>query len=271
MSLDTNRLVRLIKQAAVEAIDAHDPMALKIGEVVSASPLKIQINQKITIPASQLLLTNAVRNYTATLGVDNNETQNTEFSNVIDSAVNWAVSIANDNTHGYDQASRWGPDYDCSSLVISAYNQAGVGVKAAGATYTGNMKNAFLSCGFLDVTNSITLSNGRGLKKGDVLLNTSHHTALVVTDGGSTIVNASINEKGKTSGGKTGDQTGKEIYVRGYYNYPWNSVLRYSAQGPTPSADKLLLKMSLKVGERVLLLRCDGGQKFIVLDRLEAP
>ena len=35
-------------------------------------------------------------------------------------AVTWAIRIANDPAHGYDQDNRWGPDYDCSSLVISA-------------------------------------------------------------------------------------------------------------------------------------------------------
>lgn len=70
MSLDAQNLVMLIKQAAVEAVNAKDPMSLKIGEVVSTSPLKISINQKITIPASQLLLTNAVRDYTVYETVD---------------------------------------------------------------------------------------------------------------------------------------------------------------------------------------------------------
>ena len=70
MSLDAQKLVMLIKQAAVEAVNAKDPMSLKIGEVVSVSPLKISINQKITIPASQLLLTNAVRDYTVYETVD---------------------------------------------------------------------------------------------------------------------------------------------------------------------------------------------------------
>lgn len=44
-------------------------------------------------------------------------------------AVTWAIEIANDPAHGYDQDNRWGPDYDCSSLVISAWQQAGVPVK----------------------------------------------------------------------------------------------------------------------------------------------
>lgn len=70
MSLDAQKLVMLIKQAAVEAVNAKDPMSLKIGEVISAKPLKISINQKITIPASQLMLTNAVRDYTVYMTVD---------------------------------------------------------------------------------------------------------------------------------------------------------------------------------------------------------
>ena len=36
---------------------------------------------------------------------------------VIETAVNWAIGIANDNSHGYDQGSRDGPNYDCSSLL----------------------------------------------------------------------------------------------------------------------------------------------------------
>ena len=65
LSLDAQNLVMLIKRAALDAVDAHDPMSLKIGEVISASPLKIRINQKIVLSNAQLLLTNAVREYTA--------------------------------------------------------------------------------------------------------------------------------------------------------------------------------------------------------------
>lgn len=155
---------------------------------------------------------------------------------VIESAVNWAVKIANDNSHGYDQNSRWGPNYDCSSLVISAFEQAGYKVKSGGATYIGNMKSVFLRYGFSDVTSKIALSTGMGLKRGDVLLNTKSHTALVVEDGGKTIVNASINENGKTTGGRSGDQTGREIYTRGYYNYPWDVVLRYNESASSSSS-----------------------------------
>ena len=144
----------------------------------------------------------------------------------IDNAVNWMVGIANDSSHGYDQTNRWGPDYDCSSLVIQAWENAGVPVKTNGATYTGNMYSVFTACGFVDVTDSITLSTGAGIQRGDVLLHHANHTALVVNS--SEIVQASINEYGTTTGGSIGDQTGREIYVRSYYNYPWQCVLRYT-------------------------------------------
>lgn len=143
---------------------------------------------------------------------------------IIDSAVSWARRIAADDSHGYDQANRQGPDYDCSSFVIAAYKQAGVPLKS---TYTGNMRVDMLQHGFADVTQRVNRATGEGLVVGDVLLNERSHTALYI--GGGRIVQASINEKGTTTGGQTGDQTGREIAERSYYNYPWDCVLRYVA------------------------------------------
>ena len=101
------------------------------------------------------------------------------MSAVIERAVSWAVGIAQDDSHGYSQYKRWGPDYDCSSLVISAYEKAGVPVKEAGATYTANMRVAFEKCGF----KSIKYGSDTVLIKGDILLNEKHHTALYIGNG----------------------------------------------------------------------------------------
>lgn len=70
MSLDINELVRAVKQAAVEAVNASGPMALCFGTVTSAAPLKIQVDQKKTLTEAQLILTNNVRDYTVEMTVD---------------------------------------------------------------------------------------------------------------------------------------------------------------------------------------------------------
>lgn len=148
----------------------------------------------------------------------------------IDKAVEWALSTANNPQHGYDQNNRWGPDYDCSSFLIQAWENAGVKVKSSGATYTGNMRSVFLKCGFQDVTSKVNFNTGAGLERGDVLL-MSKHTEMYL--GNNEMVGASINENNATVGGAPGDQTGQEIRVRSYYNRPWTTCLRFPGGSET--------------------------------------
>lgn len=70
---------------------------------------------------------------------------------IADGAALFAETIANDDSHGYDQIFRWNEkgDFDCSSLVIASYEAVNVPVKEkGGATWTGNMRSAFKKCGF---------------------------------------------------------------------------------------------------------------------------
>ena len=148
-------------------------------------------------------------------------------------AIQQMETWAKDDSHGYDQDYRWGEkgDYDCSSAVIQAWQNAGVPVKPGGATYTGDMKNVFLKNGFVDVTGKVNVATGSGLLRGDVLLNEAHHVAMYC--GAGKEVEASINEKGTAHGGQPGDQTGKEFLIRSYRNYPWDCILRYSESNVT--------------------------------------
>lgn len=150
----------------------------------------------------------------------------------IENAVARAEAIALDDSHGYDQVDRWGnPNYDCSGLVIRSLEEAGILAKSSGATYTGNMPEVLPKIGFKDVVKSVDLATGSGMIRGDVLLGNGH-TAFYCGNG--KLVHASINEKGTVTGGKSGDQTGREICIRSYYNKPWIHVYRYT--GVTASA-----------------------------------
>lgn len=154
MSLDINALVRTIKQAAVEAVEAKKPMAMCLGEVVSVSPLKITVDQKMTLTTAQLMLTNAVRDYTVYMTVD--------------------------HTTGSALGS-----------IDLAHQHAYSGATSGDDTFSGNTESA----------GGVSLSHTRSY-------------------------------------------AGKKKYT---------------------------VHLGLKKGEKVILLRCDGGQQFIVLDRVEVP
>lgn len=151
-------------------------------------------------------------------------------------AVETAVNIATDNSHGYSQLNRQGPDYDCSSLVCYCYSSAGANIN--GATYTGNMRRCLTSAGWECIS---PVPAWKMLQPGDILLNEIHHTAIYIGDG--KIVEAYGDELGGIGhGARTGDQTGKEIRITPYYKFSkgWDCVLRLpdSIQAPAPALDK---------------------------------
>lgn len=61
--LDYGAFVELMKEAAIGATASTKPFSFSLGLVLSANPLKIQVDQKLTLGEQQLLLTNAVRDY----------------------------------------------------------------------------------------------------------------------------------------------------------------------------------------------------------------
>lgn len=159
---------------------------------------------------------------------------------IIDSVCALAVQIANDDSHGYSQYNRDGnPDFDCSSLMNYLWTACGVDVKSRGATYTGNMLMAYLQAGFRKVNPAL-----ESLQAGDVLLNVKQHTALYIGNG--KMVHAAIAENG-TIHGQPGDQTGKEICVTTYYDFPWDYVLRY-VESDTSNAETPPQSPVLSVG-----------------------
>lgn len=154
---------------------------------------------------------------------------------IINRAVDWAIKTADENLIGYD-ASDEGRDgtlgLACTTFVTKSYLYGGVKLPDTGAIWTTNMVEPYKQKGFKDISSKINFKTGSGLKKGDVIINVGHHTALFVGDG--KIAHAMGNELGTSTGGQPGDQSGYEIAVQAYYNHPWKVALRYTENVDAP-------------------------------------
>lgn len=124
--------------------------------------------------------------------------------------VNNMLRLVNDDSHGYSQANRWGPDYDCSSSIITALRWAGF--NTGNASYTGNMSSELTKHGW----ERLPYKNP---KRGDILLNDATHVEMSLGNG----MNAGFHSAHGHP--EAGDQA-HEAYV-GRDPGGWAAILRY--------------------------------------------
>lgn len=140
----------------------------------------------------------------------------------VEKMMQWAESIANDQSHGYSQASRNGPDYDCSSFVYYALQAGGfdvIGIRGyAGVADAGLWEDLSKITGwkkynYSDVQGSI--------QRGDILMRLNAHVALAADS------IRTVEAIGQSYGSaETGDQ-GEEIGFHNIEGRHWDEVYRY--------------------------------------------
>lgn len=67
---DAAELVKIIKKAAAEAVNAEKPVRVCFGKVTGVSPLKILVEQKMTLGAAQLILSRHLTDYECEMTVE---------------------------------------------------------------------------------------------------------------------------------------------------------------------------------------------------------
>lgn len=67
---DAVELVKTIKKSAIDAMESTKPVNVYFGTVESVSPLKINVEQKMVLGESQLVLTRNVTDYKMLVAVD---------------------------------------------------------------------------------------------------------------------------------------------------------------------------------------------------------
>lgn len=182
-------------------------------------------------------------------------------------------SMVEDDRNGYSQYPyRWGEDgrlvtydgvairtgsYDCSSSVIAACDA--LGIPTGGASYTGNMEACLVGTGAF-----VRLPYSRGsLVRGDIILNPGRH--VTVYQGGGKMSTFDINESGGAYSGQTGDQTGREAWVREVYDFGQTIILRCVM--PTPGAE---IELDARHGAVLRLYNRWTGEHLFTTDSAEA-
>ncbi|MBR6120716.1 MAG: hypothetical protein IKQ04_10415 [Oscillospiraceae bacterium] len=112
----------------------------------------------------------------------------------------WALETAADDSHGYSQSSRFGPNYDCTSFVSTALMEAGFGLDHPLSTYT--LVTELPEYGFRVYKKGETEP-----QKGDILVLRGDHAEICMGDGGCVAAH-------KDYDGRSGDRSGHEIEYR---------------------------------------------------------
>lgn len=168
----------------------------------------------------------------------------------VESAVQWACAIANDQIHGYSQGaenataynpytgSRDAPDYDCSSLVYYAFNHGGFNIidnwhknpkfmsRYNGKQYVGDADTIWedlsVDGGWKKFSWAEVADN---LQRGDILCRPQFHVAIYIGDGKTVEARGVNNPRGGSY--QTGDQGG-EIDFYDAQGRGWTEVYRYT-------------------------------------------
>lgn len=135
--------------------------------------------------------------------------------------IDFVVQWCEDDSHGYSQAHRNGPDCDCSSLMYMAARHAGYDVGASNG-WTGSMRSDFTRAGFTAVPFDGNLYD---CEPGCIALSEQHHTEMFVDWG--VLGGAHIDEHGGVQGCCQGDQRGNEVSIGPAYtpSYGWDYIL----------------------------------------------
>lgn len=156
-----------------------------------------QLNQQLTELAAQ-----ASSAGTYSISADINAIASSNLPK-LEKFIQIMVALCNDNSHGYSQSNRWGPDFDCSSSIIYSLRLAGFSINA---NSTHDLGQALAAAGWVQVSSP---------SRGDIELDPSSHVEMSL--GG----NMSAGFHTNRGHPETGDQTGTEASVgKNWRSYP---------------------------------------------------
>jgi hypothetical protein len=95
-------IVEAAKMAALAAVESTKPSGVYYGTVISASPLKINVEQKMILEKAQLVLSRNVTEYTVEMTVNHSTDYESSHTHAIqDTYTGGGTSSPTSHRHGY--------------------------------------------------------------------------------------------------------------------------------------------------------------------------
>jgi hypothetical protein len=96
-----NDFLKLMKKTAVEAVNASKPANMVFGKVISISPLKIKVDQKLILTSAQLVLSRNVTEYKVFATVDHTTEDHTHSHSINDTYSGGGSASSETHRHEY--------------------------------------------------------------------------------------------------------------------------------------------------------------------------
>lgn len=145
-------------------------------------------------------------------------------------------------------------DYECGTSCKTAWALALQGTPYEGClddyVYSGNARSTFLGSGLFEW---VPVDRAQ---VGDIYLNEKNHLAMCQGDG---MLSEFCWGDNGAYGNQRGDQSGREAYCHGYYDYPWDGCLHYNGKADT-------IRRKRKDNEMQALYRPDGKDFMMWFD-----
>lgn len=231
----------VIKRTALNAVEASKPVNVCFGVVKSTEPLKIFIDQKILLDEVRLVLTERV--------VENELLENT--GDLTAYATSFVGKIpyyygAGRSYRTLEEIVAAGGMCDCSAYTERVFRH--FGAEIGSTTYVQQ--------------NSGVAVNPSDIAEGDLLLFNNHSGSAQPGHVGIYIGNGQVVHEG-------GGNYKGNVKISPLSSFTVMSIRRITTSAQNADNNKeITVHSRLVVGDRVLVLRIQGGQKYVVMDKI---
>ncbi len=112
----------------------------------------------------------------------------------MEAALAWALEIAADDSHGYSQSERFGPNYDCASFVCTALMEGGFSLEDC-------LSPAGLVALLPELGFTVYRRGETEPRRGDILVRTGVHVEFCMGNGGCLAAHRNYDRRSGDSGG----------------------------------------------------------------------